>query len=118
MTVDVVYDGLCRFCVRSLDVVRRFDTRNAVRLHDANDAAAVRTRFPSLRDADFDEAMYAVDAAGRTYAGFFAFRRLARELPAAWPLLPLLHLPGAAAVGTRVYALVARNRRRLGCRVD
>jgi len=117
VTVDVVYDGLCRFCIRSLALVQAIDTRSALRLHDANDRSAVLERFPALRDADFDAAMYAVDADGRTYEGFYAFRRIAHALPLAWPLVPLLHLPGAGALGSRAYALVARNRRRLGCRV-
>jgi len=117
VTIDVVYDGLCRFCIRSLAVVRLLDLQGVLRLHDANDRAQVLRRFPMLRDVDLDAEMYVVDEQGRAYAGFYAFRRLARALPLAWPLVPLLHLPGVSAVGTRVYALVARNRRRLGCRV-
>jgi predicted DCC family thiol-disulfide oxidoreductase YuxK len=117
MTLDVVYDGLCRFCIRSLAVVQALDLRGALRLHDANDRAAVLERFPMLRDADLDAEMYVVDGAGRPYGGFHAFRRIARALPLAWPLVPLLYLPGMSAAGTRVYALVARNRRQLGCRV-
>jgi predicted DCC family thiol-disulfide oxidoreductase YuxK len=117
LMLDVVYDGLCRFCVRSLSAVQMLDSRHVLRLHDANDRVAVAERFPTLRNVDLDAAMYVVDGSGRSYAGFYAFRRIARALPLAWPLLPLLHLPGASAVGTRIYALVARNRRRLGCRV-
>jgi predicted DCC family thiol-disulfide oxidoreductase YuxK len=116
--VHVVYDGLCLFCIRSLNVVRVLDRRDVVAYHDASDRDAVTERFPSLVDAELDAAMYAIDTRGRAYAGFFAFRRVARELPAAWPLLPLLHLPGAGFVGSRVYALIARNRSRLGCRIE
>jgi predicted DCC family thiol-disulfide oxidoreductase YuxK len=116
--VDVVYDGLCLFCVRSLRVVRALDVWDVLRLHDANDRAAVLLRFPTLAESDLDEAMYAVDDRGRSYRGFYAFRRIAWTSPLQWPLVPLLYLPGAKNVGERAYALIARNRRRLGCRID
>ncbi len=116
--IDIVYDGLCTLCIRSLRVVRALDRRGALRLHDANDREGVVTRFPQLRGADLDDAMYAVDDAGRVYRGFYAFRRVFRVLPLAWWLVPWLYLPGARFVGERVYDLVARNRSRIGCRVE
>jgi predicted DCC family thiol-disulfide oxidoreductase YuxK len=116
--VAVVYDGLCLFCIRSLRVLRAIDTRGRLEFHDANERDRVVSRFPVLDGVDLDAAMYAVDAGGRAYAGFYAFRRIARELPPAWLLLPLLHFPGMGFVGSRVYGLIARNRSRLGCRVD
>ncbi|MGH7540224.1 MAG: DCC1-like thiol-disulfide oxidoreductase family protein, partial [Gemmatimonadota bacterium] len=56
------------------------------------------------------------DPEGRVYRGFFAFRALARALPPLWPVLPLLHLPGVASLGVRVYDRVARARGRGACR--
>jgi hypothetical protein len=35
-----------------------------------------------------------------------------------WPLIPLFYFPGTGIVGPRVYAWVARNRRRFGCESD
>ena len=35
-----------------------------------------------------------------------------------WPLIPLFYLPGSGVIGPRVYAWVARNRRRFGCESD
>jgi predicted DCC family thiol-disulfide oxidoreductase YuxK len=116
--IDVVYDGLCLFCIRSLRVVRALDVRHTLAFHDANERARVLARFPELRDADLDDAMFVVDERRRVYRGFYAFRRIARSTPLTWPLVPLLHLPGVGLLGERVYALVARNRSRLGCRVD
>jgi predicted DCC family thiol-disulfide oxidoreductase YuxK len=118
MTLAVIYDGLCLFCIRSLSVLRALDRRGKLEFHDANERARVVARFPVLDGVDLDAAMYAVDTRGRAYAGFYAFRRIARELPPAWPLLPLLHFPGMGFVGSRVYGLIARSRSRLGCRVD
>ena len=113
--VDVIYDGACGFCRRSLAVAQRLDTGGRLRLHDGTDREMVRTRFPELADADLDEAMFAIDARRQVTRGFFAFRRLAWESPLTWPLLPLFYAPGASLVGPRVYAWVARNRRRFGC---
>ncbi len=59
--------------------------------------------------------MFAVAPDGRVTRGFFAFRRIAREVPLMWPLLPLLYFPGSGLIGPPAYAWVARNRRRFGC---
>jgi predicted DCC family thiol-disulfide oxidoreductase YuxK len=117
MTVGVVYDGLCLLCIRSIRVVRALDVRRRLSFHDANDRRAVLESFPMLEAVDLEEAMYAV-AGSRVYRGFFAFRRLAWTSPVTWWLAPLLYLPGVALVGERVYAAVAGNRSRMGCRVE
>lgn len=116
--VHVVYDGGCGFCVRSLRMVRALDLWGRLRFHDATDREGVRRRFPGLAAAELDEAMYAVDGSGAVYRGFFAFRRMAWVSPLLWPLLLPFYCPGAGRLGPRVYAWVARNRSRLGCRSD
>lgn len=118
MTVTVVYDGLCLLCRRSIRVLRIVDVGRKLVYLDANDRGDVTQRYPSLVDADLDAAMYAVDDRGRSYRGFYAFRRIAWTTPVGWLLLPLLYLPGVSLVGERAYEAVARNRSRMGCRVD
>ena len=115
--LHVVYDGQCAFCIRALRVSRALDCRGALRFHDSHDAATT-TRFPILRNADLDEAMYVVAEGGGVYSSFFGFRRMAWSSPFTWPLLPLLYAPGAGYVGPKVYGWVARHRRQLGCRTD
>src|SRR5262245_3527234 len=114
-SLDVVYDGQCRFCASSLRLVGRLAPRDAFRLHDANDRAAIAARFPMLADADTDEAMFVVTDRGEVFRGFFAFRRMMWESRRLQLLLPLFYFPGAARLGPTVYAWVARNRRRMGC---
>ncbi|HSB71890.1 MAG TPA: DUF393 domain-containing protein [Candidatus Methylomirabilis sp.] len=114
--IHVIYDGQCAFCIRSLRVTRALDVRHALRFHDATDRVAVAARFPALRGADLDTAMYAVTEGGQAYRGFFAFRRIAWSSPLAWPLLLPLYFPGAGWLGPKVYAWVAQNRSNLGCR--
>src|SRR5437773_11099277 len=59
--LDVIYDGQCRFCKRSLAALERLARRRRVfRLHDANDRELIRSKFPMLADADTDAAMFAV----------------------------------------------------------
>jgi predicted DCC family thiol-disulfide oxidoreductase YuxK len=114
-TLNIIYDGHCAFCLRSLNIVRALDTRGVMRLHDAHQPETF-DRFPELRGADVEDAMYTAVDGEPTYRGFFAFRRLAWAGPLLWPLLPIFYFPGASFIGPRVYALVARNRTRLGCR--
>jgi len=112
--VTLVYDARCSFCIRSLSLVRALDLAQVCRYEDSNDPA-IANRFPVLRGADLDDAMYAVTASGRVYRGFFAFRRVIRSVPLAWPLLAIFYCPGAKVIGPRIYAWVARNRGRAGC---
>jgi len=63
-------------------------------------------------------AIHVRDATGQVRRGFFAFRELARALPALWPVLPLLYFPSANRAGPWLYDLVARNRGRQVCRVE
>lgn len=118
-TVHVAYDELCLLCVRSVRVLKALDRTRRLTFHESTRLRKeVVGRLPALAGADLDDAMWAVDARGRAYRGFYAFRRIARAVPALWPLVPLLHLPGVPWLGERAYAGVARNRSRLGCRVD
>jgi predicted DCC family thiol-disulfide oxidoreductase YuxK len=112
----VIYDAECRFCIRSLRVLKAFDILGRISLVPS-DTTGLLKRFPTLRGADFSSAMYAVRD-GAAYAGFDAFRT------ALWssPILALLawswYVPPVPAVGRRVYAWIARNRRSLGCSIE
>jgi predicted DCC family thiol-disulfide oxidoreductase YuxK len=106
-THAVIYDGQCLFCLRCVRLLRALDRRGALRFEDATEGG---TREPLA-------ALRVVAPDGTALSGFFACRRIARVLPALWPLLPLLHAPGAGLAGPPLYDLVARNRSRLGCRV-
>lgn len=116
--LHVIYDGQCGFCVRSLKVCRALDVRGALRFHDANALQKVHGLFPELANADFENAMFAVAPDRRVTRGFFAFRRILRESPLMWPLLPLFYFPGSSTIGPRVYAWVAKNRGKFGCESD
>jgi predicted DCC family thiol-disulfide oxidoreductase YuxK len=113
--LDVIYDGQCGFCIRALKICRALDVRRVLRFHDANARESVLVAFPELTRADFENAIFAIAPDRSATRGFFAFRRILWESPLMWPLIPLFYLPGSGHVGPRVYAWVARNRRRFGC---
>jgi len=116
--VDVIYDANCALCRRVLRLVQTVDVTRALRFHASSDVDSVARLAPNLSQADLDEAMYALDGRGRRYRGFFAFRRIVIATPLLWPLLAVLYFPGSRRLGPRVYAWVATNRHRLGCRFD
>lgn len=116
--LHIIYDGHCGFCVRSLKLCRALDVRGTMRFHDANATQQVHASFPELASADFENAMFAVAPDRSVTRGFFAFRRIILESPVMWPLIPLFWFPGSSILGPRVYAWVARNRRRFGCESD
>ena len=113
--LDVIYDGQCGFCVRSLNVCRMLDIRSAFRYHDANVRDQVLQAFPELVHADFENAMFVVEPGRRVTRGFFAFRRMIWESPLLWPLLVLFYFPGSGMIGPKIYAWIAANRRSFGC---
>ncbi|BCA54223.1 hypothetical protein W02_13630 [Nitrospira sp. KM1] len=116
--VHVIYDGQCLFCIRSLRLFRAVDFFGAFRYHDAHQTEHITVTFPELRDADFDNAMFVVTGRRLVYRGFYAFRRMIWSTPLTWLLIPLFYFPGAAYVGARVYAWVAKNRLKFGCQSD
>jgi predicted DCC family thiol-disulfide oxidoreductase YuxK len=116
-TLNIIYDGQCGFCVRSLQIVRNLDLYHTLRFYDSHWSETLAT-FPLLNEVNVDEAMYTIVAGEPLYAGFFAFRRIMWNSPLTWILLPIFYFPGASLFGPRVYAWVARHRTSLGCRSD
>jgi predicted DCC family thiol-disulfide oxidoreductase YuxK len=114
-SLEIIYDGTCPHCVRSMTLVAYLDWFQRIRYLDFTDWATVSKIYPQLdRQACVDE-MHVIDTrTGKTYKGFFAFRRIAWEIPPLLPLIPLFSLPGVSIPGRRFYSLVANNRLRLG----
>jgi predicted DCC family thiol-disulfide oxidoreductase YuxK len=116
--LHVIYDGQCFFCIRSLKLFRAVDFMHVLSFYDAHDESRISMTFPELRDADFDNAMFVVSESREVSRGFFAFRRMIWGSPLTWLFIPIFYFPCAGFVGTRVYAWVAKNRLKFGCRSD
>jgi predicted DCC family thiol-disulfide oxidoreductase YuxK len=113
-TLNIIYDGQCGFCVRSLQIVRRLDLYGTLRFYDSHRPETAAT-FPVLSGVNVDEAMYTIVQGEPLYTGFFAFRRLVWNSPITWMLLLVFYFPGAGFFGPRIYAWIARNRNSFGC---
>ncbi len=115
----VIYDGLCPLCIRSMVILDALDIRGRLGFVDLEgEPERLPAAASGLSPEELRHRMHVVSPDGRIFRGFYAFRMLARFLPAVWPLLPLLHLPGVESIGSRVYDHVADRRSRLACRVD
>lgn len=115
--VELFYDGLCAFCIRSLRVLRRFDDTGRLRFLDANEPRNVERLLKVTHcTPNLDHAMYAVDS-GTAHEGYHAFRVAISALPRLRWLGKIMAIPPVAFVGTYLYRIIASNRRRLGCRV-
>jgi predicted DCC family thiol-disulfide oxidoreductase YuxK len=113
--IEVLYDGLCPFCQRSVRLLARLDLFNRLEYVDFRrlDLRAYNRRHElGLTLDDLEEEMYVISR-GRAYRGFYGYRVIALKLPALWPLAPWLFLPGAASLGDPAYRSVARNRFKL-----
>lgn len=106
----VLYDGACGLCRRSAAVLWTADAMRRLEFANARDAAVIAERFPRVDAEAALRDMYVVDADGRTYAGFEAYRRLAALVPIGWPVLPFLYVPGVPAIGRAAYRRVADSR--------
>ena len=109
-----MYDGECRFCTRSANVVRHWDRRYVVEILPSQDPSVPR-RFPWIPAGDFAQAMQLVREDGTTWSGAAAVEELLTVLPRGRWISWTFRLPFGRALADRLYRWVARNRYRLGC---
>jgi predicted DCC family thiol-disulfide oxidoreductase YuxK len=110
--IELLYDGLCPLCRRTVRVLRRVDAFDRLECIDFrnldlshyNRGHGLNLTLPAL-----EEEMVVVSG-GRAYAGFWGYRVIALALPLFWPVAPALFVPGISVVGAMVYRRVATNR--------
>ena len=113
--LQVLYDGLCPLCCRTVRLLAGFDLFARLEFLDFRrlDLGEYNRRHMlNLALHDLEEEMFVIFR-GKTYRGFYAYRRIALVLPALWPLAPWLFLPGLSSLGALAYSYVARNRLKL-----
>ena len=104
--MEMVYDGRCGFCVRSMASFLAFDGLQQIQIRDfrTNPSAVVS-------DALVEKALYLVLPDGRALPGFEAYRYVVLRVPGLWWLVPLFYLPGLSRlVGRPLYDWIAANR--------
>jgi predicted DCC family thiol-disulfide oxidoreductase YuxK len=110
--IQVLYDGHCPLCIRTVRVLGFFDLFARLECLDFRrlDLAEYNRRHQvALTIQDLDREMYVIRR-GQAYIGYYGYRVLALALPAFWPLSPWLFVPGVSWIGERVYGAIARNR--------
>ncbi len=108
---QLLYDGQCPFCLKSVAVLKRLDWLGRLRYLDTRNPANLPAREPPLDSDRLLEEMHLLTPDGkRVYHGFTAFRWLAWRLPLLWPIAPFLYIPGIPTLGQKAYLWVARNR--------
>lgn len=107
----VLFDADCGFCRWSADKIRAWDRHGNLRFRALQSSEAdelLSAVDPSMRFASW----HAVDAEGRVRSGGAAVSTVLRLVPFGSPLARLADL--APELTERIYAIVARNRDRLG----
>ena len=110
----VLYDGQCRFCQRSVAILKKLDWLKRMHYQDARQIELLPKTDPPLDPVRLLDEMHLVPPSGHpVYHGFIAFRWISWRLPLCWPLAPFLYLPGVPWLGNKAYLWVARHRYQL-----
>lgn len=108
---NVLYDGQCPICIRSVSLLKRLDWFRRLSFQDARQQNNLTHHGSPLPPQRLLEEMHLITPDGYSlYHGFKAFRWMAWRLPLLWPLAPFLYLPGMPYLGQKAYLWVARNR--------
>jgi predicted DCC family thiol-disulfide oxidoreductase YuxK len=102
--LEILFDGDCVLCRRTVEIMRRLDLFERLAFTDFR-----RQPVPDLAPEALARDMHVI-AGGRVFRGFDAYRRIALVLPLGWLVAPLLWLPGMAWLGPRVYTRIAAGR--------
>ena len=107
--MEMIYDGRCGFCVRSMASFLAFDGLGQISIRD------FRTNpSPVVSDAQVEKALYLVLPDGRALPGFEAYRYVVLRVPGLWWQVPFFYLPVLSRLlGHPIYNWIAANRGRL-----
>jgi predicted DCC family thiol-disulfide oxidoreductase YuxK len=104
--MEMIYDGRCGFCVRSMAWLLAFVGIGQIRTRD------FRTNpSPVVSDAQLEKALYLVLPDGQALPGFEAYRYVVLRVPGLWWQIPLFYVPVLSRlIGHSVYNWIAGHR--------
>jgi predicted DCC family thiol-disulfide oxidoreductase YuxK len=104
--MEMIYDGRCGFCVRSMAWQLAFDGLGQIKVRD------FRTNpSPIVSDAQMEKALHLVLPDGRALPGFEAYRYVALRVPGLWWQIPLFYIPVFSRLfGHPIYNWIAAHR--------
>src|SRR4051812_38191589 len=90
---QVLYDGHCAFCRKSVSMLGKLDWLKRLEYVDIRQSHSVLETLWVAPERLLEE-MHVVAPKGGLYHGFAALRWMAWRLPLLWPIAPLLYIPG------------------------
>jgi predicted DCC family thiol-disulfide oxidoreductase YuxK len=107
--MEMIYDGRCGFCVRSMQWFLSFDGLGQIKVRDFRINPS-----PVVSDAQMEKALYLVLPDGRALPGFEAYRYIVPRVPGLWWQVPLFYVPVFSRLfGRPLHNWIAANRSRL-----
>ena len=107
--MEMIYDGKCGFCVRSMAWFLAFDGLGQIRIRNFRTDPS-----PVVSDALVEKALYLVLPDGRALPGFEAYRYVVLRVPGLWWQVPFFYTPVLSRLfGHPIYNWIAANRTRL-----
>ncbi len=107
--MEMVYDGRCGFCVRSMASFLAFDGLQQLRTRNFRTDPS-----PLVSDAEMEKALYLILPDGRKLPGFDAYRFVVPRVPGMWWMIPFFYIPiFSRLAGRPIYYWIAANRSRL-----
>jgi predicted DCC family thiol-disulfide oxidoreductase YuxK len=104
--IEMIYDGDCGFCKKSMALFLAFDGLQQIttRNYHVSPSAVVSSEAA-------DKALYTVTSDNKTFPGFEAYRYVVVRAPGMWWFAPLFYIPVLSrAIGHPVYSWVASHR--------
>ena len=107
--MEMIYDGRCGFCVRSMVWFLSFDGLGQIKVRNFR-----KQPSPVVSDAQMEKALYLVLPDGRALPGFEAYRYVVARVPGLWWQVPFFYVPlFSRMIGRPLYNWIAANRSRL-----
>jgi predicted DCC family thiol-disulfide oxidoreductase YuxK len=111
MKAQVLYDGDCAFCCKSVELLKKLDWLGKLDYVNVRDESQPILKDPLVAVAPLLEQMHVVPKeGGALYGGYSAIRFIAWRLPLTFLSAPFLYLPGMTWLGQKIYLWIARNR--------
>ncbi len=104
--MEMIYDGRCGFCVRSMAWFLAFDGLAQIKVRNFRADPS-----PIVSDEQMEKALYLVLPDGRALPGFEAYRYVVLRVPGLWWQAPLFYVPVfSRLIGRPSYDWIASHR--------
>jgi predicted DCC family thiol-disulfide oxidoreductase YuxK len=111
--MEMIYDGRCGFCYRSMAWLLAFDGLGQISVRNFRTDPS-----PIVSDEKMENALHLVLPDGRALPGFEAYRYVVPRVPGLWWMVPFFYLPVISRlIGHPIYTWVAANRSKLSAMV-